>query len=54
MALGMWVPLTERHGHLPTHEDAAADVGRHTHVQVHSATTNSHAHYPDAYHRHPH
>ena len=70
MALGVWLHLTERHGHQHTHEatehthehehdahhphDHPGVVGRHTHAHRHTPLTHTHDHFPDAHHGHRH
>ena len=70
MALGVWLHLTERHGHQHTHEatehthehehdahhphDHPGVVGSHTHAHRHTPLTHTHDHFPDAHHGHRH
>ena len=70
MAFGVWLHLTERHGHQHTHEacehthehehdahhlhDHHGVVGSHTHAHRHTQLTHTHDHFPDAHHGHKH
>ncbi|HYJ48426.1 MAG TPA: DMT family transporter [Microbacterium sp.] len=59
MALGVWLHLTEHHGHEHTHEPVVHDHWHthdehHQHEHSHERLTHTHEHYPDAHHRHRH
>ena len=64
MALGVWLHLTEHHGHehLHTHDEHHQHTHRpndppgepHTHWHRHEELVHTHQHYPDIHHRHEH
>ncbi len=68
MGIGVWLHLTERHGHEHRHEPLEHDHKHihdehhqhgyheepHNHLHLHSELLHNHPHYPDIHHRHGH